>query len=170
MGTADILILAFVLFFAVRGIIRGFIMEVIGLLGIVLAFLFSFMIYTPVLNIVQAIGFGGDGASVAAYVLGFIIIYVIVVVLGHLLHKALSVIHLGWLNRIAGFIFGGVKGTVIVGVILWAALYILPNNSRFATDINNSRAAQTAMSVVPYVYGKINDIAGIDRINPFNKQ
>lgn len=167
MGTADILILAFILFLAVRGVIRGFVIEVIGLLGIVLAFLFSFMIYTPMLTLTTAAGLSGDAASVTAYVLGFIIIYVIIIILGHLLHKTISVIHLGWLNRLIGFLFGGLKGTVIAGLILWAVVYVLPEDARLINDINKSQAAKTAMAVVPYIYDKINDIAGVDRINPF---
>ena len=121
------------------------------------------------LAITTAIGLTGNIASIAAYILGFIVIYVIIVILGHLLHKILSAIHLGWLNRVVGFLFGALKGSVIAGLILWALVYIMPANSQLVQDINKSFVAQTTMAIVPYVYNKINSIAGIDRINPFSK-
>lgn len=169
MGTADLLIIAFILFFAVRGVIRGFIIEVVGILGLILAFIFSFMIYAPMHAVTKSIGFSGNAASIAAYILGFIIIYVLIIILGHLIHKTLRVIHLGWLNRLIGFLVGALKGTIIAGLLLWVIVYIMPKDSKLISDINTSPVANVAMEVVPYVYEKLNSIAGIDRINPFSK-
>ena len=87
MGIVDIIIIVFILVFAFKGTINGFITEAISILGIILALLCSYMLYEPLFKVMQAVGFGEQGASIAAYILGFLIVYVIVIILGNLIHR-----------------------------------------------------------------------------------
>lgn len=169
MGAVDVIIIAFIVIFAFKGTISGFITEAIGILGIILAVLCSYMIYEPLFKVMKSAGFGESGASIAAYICGFVIIYVIVIILGRIIHKTLDVIHLGWINRIFGLFFGFLKGAVIVSLILWIIVYVFPVNIKFVQEINKSRTANAAMQVIPYLYDKLNKISGIDRFNPFKK-
>ncbi len=167
MGVLDIVIIVFILFFGIRGIANGLINQVISILGIILAILFSYMLYEPLFKLMHALGLGKQGSSIGAYILGFIIIYVIVIILGNLIHNTLIYIHLGWVNKGLGFFFGILQGAVIASVILWIIVSILPKDIKLVKDIKSSQTAQITLKVVPYLYDRVSSISNIERYNPF---
>ena len=73
MGVVDVVLIVFILVFAFKGTINGFITEAISILGIILAVLCSYMLYEPLFKVMQAVGFGKDGASIGAYITEHII-------------------------------------------------------------------------------------------------
>ena len=95
------------------------------------------------------------------------IVYVIVIILGNLIHRTLHAIHLGWVNKVFGFSFGVLKGAFIASVILWIIVSVFPNTVKFVQDIKSSQAAQATMKVLPYCYDRLNAVSNIDRFNPF---
>ncbi|HIZ88974.1 MAG TPA: CvpA family protein [Candidatus Mucispirillum faecigallinarum] len=167
MGVVDVIIIVFILVFAFKGTINGFITEAISVLGIILAILCSYMLYDPLFKVMKAVGFGDNGASIAAYILGFLIVYVIVIILGNLIHRTLQIIHLGWVNKVLGFSFGILKGAFIASVILWIIVSVLPNKVKFVQDIKGAQSAQAVMKVLPYCYDRLNAVSNIDKFNPF---
>lgn len=167
MGVVDVIIIVFILVFAFKGTINGFITEAISVLGIILAILCSYMLYDPLFKVMKAVGFGDNGASIAAYILGFLIVYVIVIILGNLIHRTLQIIHLGWVNKVLGFSFGILKGAFITSVILWIIVSVLPNKVKFVQDIKGAQSAQAVMKVLPYCYDRLNAVSNIDKFNPF---
>ncbi|MCI6474698.1 MAG: CvpA family protein [Mucispirillum sp.] len=167
MGVVDVIIIVFILVFAFKGTINGFITEAISVLGIILAILCSYMLYDPLFKVMKAVGFGDNGASIAAYILGFLIVYVIVIIIGNLIHRTLQIIHLGWVNKVLGFSFGILKGAFIASVILWIIVSVLPNKVKFVQDIKGAQSAQAVMKVLPYCYDRLNAVSNIDKFNPF---
>lgn len=167
MGVVDVIIIVFILVFAFKGTINGFITEAISVLGIILAILCSYMLYDPLFKVMKTVGFGDNGASIAAYILGFLIVYVIVIILGNLIHRTLQIIHLGWVNKVLGFSFGILKGAFIASVILWIIVSVLPNKVKFVQDIKGAQSAQAVMKVLPYCYDRLNAVSNIDKFNPF---
>ena len=92
MDITDIAILAIIAFFAIRGLFAGLIIGVVGMLGIALALIFSYMVYTPIHSIVVEMGVTDDKiSSVITYVLGFLLIYIIVFLMGKILHRFIIV-------------------------------------------------------------------------------
>ena len=169
MGVVDVIIIVFILVFAFKGTINGFITEAISVLGIILAILCSYMLYDPLFKVMKAVGFGDNGASIAAYILGFLIVYVIVIILGNLIHRTLQIIHLGWVNKVLGFSFGILKGAFIASVILWIIVSVLPDKVKFVQDIKGAQSAQAVMKVLPYCYDRLNAVSNIEKYNPFKK-
>ena len=167
MGVVDVILIVFILVFAFKGTINGFITEAISILGIILAVLCSYMLYEPLFKVMQAVGFGKDGASIGAYILGFLIVYVIVVILGNLIHNTLQAIHLGWVNRVFGFSFGILKGAVVASVILWIIISVFPKDMKFVKDIQSSDTAKVTLKILPYLYDRVTSISNIERYNPF---
>ena len=125
------------------------------------------MLYDPLFKVMKAVGFGDNGASIAAYILGFLIVYVIVIIIGNLIHRTLQIIHLGWVNKVLGFSFGILKGAFIASVILWIIVSVLPNKVKFVQDIKGAQSAQAVMKVLPYCYDRLNAVSNIDKFNPF---
>lgn len=161
----DLIILIFVALFALKGSIKGFVTEAVGILGIILALLFSYITYPHLLKIVQNIKMSDVLATYIAHILSFLLIYMIVIILGHIVSSALSAISLGWLNRVIGFIFGIFKGLVIASIILWGIVSILPKDNELHKNIKSSNVANTTMSVLPYLYDRIKAITGSESVD-----
>ena len=53
MGVVDVVLIVFILVFAFKGTINGFITEAISILGIILAILCSYMLFEPLFKIMQ---------------------------------------------------------------------------------------------------------------------
>ncbi len=169
MDITDIVILSIIVFFAIRGLFAGLIIGVVGMLGIALALIFSYMVYTPIHNIVVNMGVTDDKiSSVITYVLGFLLIYVIVFLMGKILHRFITMIHLGGLNRLGGLIFGGVKGAVIASIFLWIVMLFIPKESAINNSIAESKLVPYILPIPSIIYKKLNEISGIDRFLPFD--
>jgi len=167
MGTADILITIFIVIFGLKGFQKGFIAEAVAILGLIIAFLFSYMIYPPIYEIVNQTGIDEKIGSILSYIIGFFTIYIAVFIIGRILNKFIIKINLGDLNRVAGFIFGGLKGAVIMSVILWAVILLLSPTSKIIKDIDDSVFASKIILIPPTIYDYINNLSGIDRLLPF---
>lgn len=119
MNTIDIILLLFLGFGLIRGLWRGFIIELASLLAIILgiygAIHFSF--YTAdIMNRYVSL----DKSAMEAFSFAFtlIIIMLAVMLLAKMLTKAVESASLGLLNRLGGGLFGLLKMTIIAGSML----------------------------------------------------
>lgn len=145
--TADIVILIVILMSAVIGLIRGLVKEVVSL-GVWLA------------AFVLALAFGGFAAERLigididpAYRLvgGFVVVFVAVLILGGvtqwLLSKLVKSTGLTGTDRFLGFLFGSIRGAIVVVVIFiavrpfveteawWASSKLRPELMKFEKDV-----------------------------------
>lgn len=74
----------------------------------------------------------------------FLLAVVCVFLLGHFVEKMLSVVHLGIVNRLAGFVLGLLKGLLIVSALLNALEY-----GGVLKDIDRGKDGQKALLVEP---------------------
>lgn len=169
MSSIDILIIALIIFFSVKGMINGLVLEAIGILGIILAFLFSYMAYSPINKIMLKIITSPEVASVMSYIVAFLVIYVIIVIIGFMVNKFIKLLNLGGLNRLLGLIFGGIKGAVIIAIVLWLVVYAVPKKSPIVNEIKSSALSESIMKVVPMGYDFIRSLSSFDRASPFKR-
>jgi membrane protein required for colicin V production len=119
MSVFDIVTGIILLFFFLKGLKNGFIIELASLsaliLGIIIAVMFSEMFASWI---------SGYFTSRFVSVLSFFLIFIGVVILVHLFAKLLDnlikAIALGWFNRLAGAAFGLVKSAFLVSAIILA--------------------------------------------------
>ena len=84
------------------------------------------------------------GTSITvAQILAFILIWVAVPLgcslVASVLTKALEVVNLGWINRLAGALLGAVKMMLLVGIGIYVLEYVDPKNELISkTTINSS--------------------------------
>ena len=119
MSYLDIIIALPLIYGIVRGVMRGLITEVLAIVGIIL-------------GIVVARIYAGDAAAwlqqvsqwdanilrpIAAFVI-FIVVALVCNLLAKLLTKLFKMIALGWMNRLAGGLFGAAKWILILAVII----------------------------------------------------
>ena len=119
MSYLDIIILLPLIYGVIRGLMRGVVMEVFAIAGIIL-------------GIIAAKMFAGEAATwlqqysqwdisllrpIASFVI-FLLVAIACNLLARLLTKIFKMIALGWMNRLAGGLFGAAKWILIMAVII----------------------------------------------------
>ncbi|MCW7752487.1 CvpA family protein [Desulfobotulus sp. H1] len=134
MNPLDMGILCIVGFCLIRGIFRGLIREASSIVGVLAGFYAAFTYY-PLLTDKIATWFAEpDMARMLAFLAIFLGVFMTVALLGALLRTVLSVVFLGWVDRLAGGGFGFVKGILIVSVLLVALASFLPRENRLLAE------------------------------------
>ena len=115
----DIAVAAILVVSLLLGLWRGFIHEVLSLLGWPIAFMLSNMY---AVSIAQLIPLAQEMLRLmVVYVRMFVTVLVVWSVLVTLLTKLLKAIGSGWSDRLLGGLFGVVRGALIVLVLVWLA-------------------------------------------------
>lgn len=139
-GWVDIVLAVVLIGTLVAGLIRGLVKEVVGLAAALLGFIIASRTYLHVAGFLQKY----LHEPVAAKFLGFILVFLAVLVIGSLAAALLSKLMLGplkFINHVLGGVFGLLEGVLICGVFIFALL-VFPINKE---ALSNSRLA-------PYCY------------------
>lgn len=103
----------------VRGLMKGFILELTSLLSVILgiigAFLFADLVESYVVNYLD---WEAKYIQLTAFLITFLVIVIAVSLVGKALTKLANAIALGMLNRLAGGLFGLLKMALIVLVLV----------------------------------------------------
>jgi membrane protein required for colicin V production len=119
MNYIDIILLAFLLWGAVRGFIKGFIIELTSLLAFVLGIYGAVKFSGYVAGwLGRQFDMTGQYVPVAAFVITFILITIAINLAGKLFDKLAKAVSLGILNRILGVLFGLFKAAFLLSVII----------------------------------------------------
>ena len=122
MNVFDIIILAVLLIFTVKGLMRGMINEMSSLAGLIiggwLAYHYHPLLAQPVatvLHIPPAV------ASFLSFFLVLIAVGLVVHILGNMITTALKLVMLGGVNRLGGALFGAAEGAVLLCLVFSVA-------------------------------------------------
>ena len=122
----DMIILALTLLLGLKGLFKGLIKEVFGIIGIIGAIFVASRISTDIGDLIAPILALENQASIK--VIGFVIalvgFWVIVYGLGVIVSKIFSASGLGIVDRIFGFIFGASKVFLIFSVIAYSLVQV----------------------------------------------
>jgi membrane protein required for colicin V production len=137
----------------VLGIRRGIFREFFNLAGIVLGLFVGFRLY-------EALGWNIEGwldakpavANLAAFVVIFCAIAFGASWLGHLLHKGAKRLFVGWLDRLAGGVFGLARGLVFASVTA-LVFALFPFFPRLEKDLGTSLLGPHVVKIAPALYG-----------------
>lgn len=122
----DLIIIAFTLIFALKGLSSGLIREIFGIIGMIGGFIIAIKFKSEVgawisSNIYDLNKLGLMDSNGTEIIAGFVAalfgIWFIALILGELLTKMLSLSGLGIVDRIGGFVFGGAKIFLIFAII-----------------------------------------------------
>lgn len=129
MNALDIVIGLILAYTLIRGVFRGLVEEIASIFGVFTG------IYGAVFYYPQGAVFLSRWIAEPAYrnIISFLVIFglifVVVGVLGILIKYLLNIASLGWLDRLCGAAFGGIKGVLIAGVLLLALTSFLPRGT-----------------------------------------
>lgn len=129
MNGFDLMVLVIVLFCMIRGVFRGLIREVSGIVAVIAGFYGAFNYYfmlSPHLEfLIQAPGI----RHLVSFGVLFCGIVILVGLLAALIRKLMHVVFLGWVDRTFGLIFGTAKGILIVSVVFIILTAFVPSGS-----------------------------------------
>ncbi|TKX31333.1 CvpA family protein [Campylobacter estrildidarum] len=137
----DAFILGFTLLLGLKGIINGLIKEVFGLLGIIGGVFLASKYALEASQFIQNTFYQIENKSLANFA-GFltilIIFWIICLLFGNFLSKLLKMSGLGFLDRIGGFIFGGMKVFLIFAILIFCIAKIDFLNNKLNTFAKDS--------------------------------
>ena len=110
----DIIALVMVGVGATRGFLRGFVQEFLGLMAWIVSLLCIHTLLGPLTSFLEPHIHTSSGASVLAFILLLLVPYGLARLLARTLGDASRHSMLGPIDRVLGFGFGAVKGTVII--------------------------------------------------------
>ncbi len=117
MNWLDIVIIAVLVVAAILGLRTGIIKAVLSLAGLIIGVILAGHYYVPLSEQLTFIA-SATAAKVVAFAIILIGVMVIAGVLASLFKWAVSIVMLGWVNRLGGAVFGLVLGAVFCSALL----------------------------------------------------
>jgi membrane protein required for colicin V production len=154
MNYIDIVLILILIFAAFNGFRQGLIIELASLAALILGIwgAVKFSDWTASF-IKQNMGFHSEYTGIIAFFLTFIVIVFCIHILGKVIDNMVKAIALGFLNRLAGIIFGVLKVSVILSILLLLFdpidenVHILPANQK-----SNSKMYVPMRQLVPTLF------------------
>ena len=150
MNFLDIIIAIPLLWGAIRGFLKGLIIEAASLIalgiGIFAGLHFSYYITSP-------IGLKSEYAPLIGFIITFVLVVITVFLLAKILEKSINLLALGFVNKLAGAFFSMVKFAFILSVILMILEKADPFGSFIPTKTKDSSLLYSPLkSVAPAVF------------------
>ena len=119
MNYIDLVFSLILIIAAIQGFRKGFIIELASLAALILGIWggIKFSDFTAGF-ITKHTGYQSEHLTTIAFLVTFIVIIILVHMMGKMLDNVVKAIFLGFLNRLAGIIFGVLKAAVILSILL----------------------------------------------------
>ncbi len=134
MNLFDIIVVVILSYCVIRGIFRGLVKELFSLIGVLGGFYAAYSYYMvlakPLSRWIANTGY----LNILSFLIIFCFVFIIISILGIIIHYILNIKFLGWVDRICGAGFGTVKGIMIASVILITLTTFLPKGAPVIKD------------------------------------
>lgn len=119
MNVLDIIIGIVLIIFALAGLRKGLIIEAFYLASFVIG-IYGAMFFSDAMAdwLSDLINVAPEYLSLIAFILTFILFMVVIRYLGRLMSNLVEAIYLGFIDKIGGFIFGAVKGALLISILI----------------------------------------------------
>ena len=146
MNWLDVLLLLPLLVGLVRGLLRGLISEVIAIAAIILGIVGANVLGKPFTAwLLTQFGWPQAVCSVVSYVLLFLAITIVLAIVAHGLTRLMKAIHLGWVNRILGGLFGMCK----YGIVVLLVIFIMDKTNESFHWLDKAQVVKSSV-IYPY--------------------
>ena len=123
----DTALVVILLFFTVKGLLRGLVQEVAGLLGVAAGILLARTFGAALSPMLTQYGVSSGFSPLLAMALLFLAGIFAVGLAAHILHNLLESAFVGGIDRFLGLLAGLAKGLIFTGVIGYIVIRLLPN-------------------------------------------
>lgn len=152
MNPVDIFIIIFIVFFCFRGYWSGFVKQIFGIAAIIIAVFATFKYMSPASGLLTSFIENPDHATIIAGVLIFILCLSLIQLAGYWLEKALKLVKINFVNRLAGMFFGGLNAAILASVfLLLLAGFNLPKEE----TRSESYTYDTIIQIAPITFNMI---------------
>jgi membrane protein required for colicin V production len=155
MNAFDIGVIVIVSFCLIRGLFRGLIGEVSGIIGVAAGFYGAYT-YCPLITPYAEPWIENPGIrNLIVFFLLFCAVVIVISIVAVLIRKFLNLVFLGWIDRTFGLVFGAAKGILIVSVLFIMITTFLPKDSSILTSSKFSPyVAQVSKAMTVFVSQK----------------
>lgn len=120
----DIIIIIILVFCTIWSFFKGIIREIFSLLALVLGIILARQFYYQT---AQSWGrwLSPKAGTIIAFILLFLVAYLVVVIIGKLFRKIIKTIELNWLDHAGGALLGFLKGLLLVCLLVTVLIMVL---------------------------------------------
>jgi membrane protein required for colicin V production len=148
-NTLDIVMLVLLALAAFSGFRQGFVLEIAGIFGAIVALAVARVEYPDVRATLQQFAPHSPWLTVVAYVLVFLVVWGAIVILARKVRSLVRLMMLGWLDRLGGALIGLVQGVLLVELLLYLARRVPSGELRHLA--NHAALAPVLLSAMPLV-------------------
>ena len=176
MNYIDLVLGILLLIAAIQGFRKGFIIELASLAALILGIWGGIKFSDFTANfITKHTGYHSQHLSTIAFIVTFIAIVILIHILAKMLDTVVKAVFLGFLNRLAGIIFGVLKFAVILSVLLLLFddidenVHILPAKQKEESKIYTPMK-QVVPTLFPFIkLWKTNEVNKKEEVKPGQK-
>lgn len=129
MNPLDILIVVILTYCLTMGFFRGLFRELSAIAGVLAGFYAAYTYYRYLASYLSQWISDAGYLNILSFLIIFMSIFILIGILGAIIKYLLKLITFGWLDRVAGGIFGLAKGILIVSVLLMIFTAFLPKGA-----------------------------------------
>ena len=120
MNFLDIIFIIPIVWLMYTGFQKGFIIELSSLIALILGIYFAINFSNFAADfLIRNFSIGEKYVSIVAFMFTFMVVVFVVFMIGKILEKFIDIILLGFVNKLAGGVFGIIKAVFLISVILW---------------------------------------------------
>ena len=164
MNSLDLGILMVASIFFVRGVFRGFVFELVTVVGLILGYIIS-ITYLSILSGYILTFFPSFPESIVKLV-SFFMLFVgtnlLLRFVSNIITKTLKIAMLGWLNRLLGGILGMIKSVIIMSILVFV-IDMIPFSSYLLeqVEVQTSEIYPVLNALGPRLYEEIQKLTAI---------
>lgn len=119
MNYIDIVLGLLLLFSAISGFKKGLIVELASLAALILG-IWGAIEFSDVTTgfLVENFNWNADRLDIISFIITFIVIVVLVHIVGNVVNKLVETVMLGFVNKLAGLVFGILRAALVLSIIL----------------------------------------------------
>jgi membrane protein required for colicin V production len=134
MNLLDLGIIVILVLVGLRGFYRGLLQEISVIFGLVIGLILAAHYYLRLARLLSQWVHTPLYSRIISFLVILVLAYWLIRLAGNLLHRFLSFVFLGSLDRILGGTFGVLKGAVILGFLLTIVTLSVPKDSKLLQE------------------------------------
>ncbi len=155
MNGIDIVVIIILSIFLIRGLFRGILIEVLSLVGMILAYIIALREMSTIANLIaKYISLPDFVLSLFSFTILFILVLLVTRLLAKTLSKLVKETLVGWLDRLGGGVFGLAKGVIVTSLVL-LLLSLIPLPEAIKTEQQKSTLDKSIRPVTPAIFNWI---------------
>jgi membrane protein required for colicin V production len=166
LSTIDGIILAVLFLALVRGVLIGLIRETFSIAALGGACIAVLYAAAPAAHMLGELSKGAIGAPAGKWIAAALIAVgtvTAVALVGRWVKRGAQAVGLGWADRIAGAVLGTAEGTLVVGLLLFAATWAIGNDHPVFADSQSVEAFGDLQEYVVNYASEVPDVAAPPR-------